>query len=202
MSAVATTQFESTAAWTRLESSPQWAALTEQQRIWVTQFLATGSALLATRTAYKAKSEANARVLSYEIAKNHRILAALDVAAGKASPVKTERERLIATEQRQRKQLIATVRKQLKAADKGSVAAQRLLAQLERLTLGSKMGRPRLIDDQDEPESEPSGIDGGTFDAPKTAAEPRIPAGATAWHNKTTGAIIGYRTADGRDVQI
>ena len=196
MSAVATTQFESTAACTRLESSPQWAALTEQQRIWVTQFLATGSALLATRTAYKAKSEANARVLSYEIAKNHRILAALDVAAGKASPVKTERERLIATEQRQRKQLIATVRKQLAAAEQGSTAAQRFTAQLERLTIGIKVSRP-AIDDERETDSP---IDAGTFGAPLAQ---KVPEDALeVWSDPKTGVLIGYRDRSGEAIKL
>jgi hypothetical protein len=140
MSAVAPTEIHSPETWTRLEQSPQWAALTDSQRVWVTQFIATGSALLATQAGYKAKSEANARVLSYELAKNPSILAALDIAAGKVSPAKTARERLIATEQRQRKQLIATVRKQLKAAiaDHSHIAAEKLTAQLERLQLGVK----------------------------------------------------------------
>jgi hypothetical protein len=122
-------------AWTRLESSPQWRALTDSQRIWVTQFLATGSALSATRAGYKTKSEANNRVLSYELAKNKSIVAALDVAAGN---IKTEREILI-----------ETVRAQLRAAEKGSVAASKFSAQLERLVLD---GKPE-VDDQPEAEA-------------------------------------------------
>jgi hypothetical protein len=124
-------------------------ALTDSQRLWITQFLATESALAATKVAYKAKSEANNRVLSYEIAKNKSIVAALDVAAGRIPKVvvQTERE---TTEQRQRQQLIATVRKQLKAAETGSIAASKFSAQLERLQLGVK---PEVEDDPETPEA-------------------------------------------------
>jgi hypothetical protein len=139
MSAVASTRIESPEVWSRLESSAEWKNLTDSQRVWVTQFLATGSALAATKAGYKSKSEANARVLSYELAKNPSIVAALDVAAGKVSPVKTERD-----------VLIATVRRQLKAAEKGSIAASKFTTQLERLQLGIKMG-PHEISDVDEP---------------------------------------------------
>jgi hypothetical protein len=125
--------------WSRLEQSPQWKNLTDSQRLWVTQFLATGNALSATKAAYKAKP-ANARVLSYELAKNPSILAALDVAAGN---IKSEREILI-----------ETVRAQLKAAEKGSVAASKFSAQLERLVLD---GKPEV---EDEPEAEAPSVAG------------------------------------------
>jgi hypothetical protein len=155
MSAVAPTQIESPEVWTRLESSPEWAALTDSQRVWVTQFLATGSALLATQAGYKAKSEASNRVLSYELAKNKTIGAALDVANGK---VKTDRERLI-----------DDVRAHLKAAEKGSVAASKFAAQLERLVLGAK------------PEAE---------DVPETPEAPS----ATKFH---IGQLVNQRDEDG-----
>jgi len=129
----------------RLANSPQWAALTDSQKIWVIQFLATGNALSATRSAYKTKSEANNRVLSYELRKNPTIVAALDAATGKVTPVKSERLRLIEIEQRQRKKLIGTVEKQLKAAKEGSIAASKFSDQLERLKLGIKAG-PHVID--------------------------------------------------------
>jgi len=136
MSTVASIEIQSPEAWSRLESSLEWANLTNAQKVFVTQFLATGSALSATRAGYHAKSETNARVLSYELAKNPSIVAALDVAAGK---VKTERE-----------SLIETVRAQLKAAEKGSIAASKFTAQLERLKLGVK---PEV---EDEPEDSQS----------------------------------------------
>src|ERR1700680_3246574 len=177
MLAVTSTETQSPEAWTRLESSPQWRALTDSQRIWVTQFLATGNALSATRAGYKTKSEANNRVLSYELAKNKSIVAALDVATGKIIPVKSEREILI-----------ETVRKQLRAAEKGSIAASKFTAQLERLQLGGK---------SDEVESD-------TGEAPKTSASDstsRVPAGATALAD-ISGVVRGYRTADGQYVQL
>jgi hypothetical protein len=133
MSAVAPIQVESPAVWTRLESSLEWFALTDSQRIWVIQFLATGSTLSATKVGYKASSDANSRVLSYEIAKNKTIVAALDVAAGK---VKTEREILI-----------QEVTQQLKSAERGSIAASKFTAQLERLQLGVKPDADEPIED-------------------------------------------------------
>jgi len=139
MSAAAQIEIQSLETWARLESSPQWAALTDSQRVWVTQFLATGSALLATKAGYRAKSEQNSRVLSYELAKNKTIVAALEVAAGK---VKTEREILI-----------ETVREQLRASEKGSIAASKFTAQLERLQLGVK---PEAEDDPEAEVSQPN----------------------------------------------
>src|SRR6266404_3675814 len=149
MSATAQIEIQSLETWTRLESSPQWAALTDSQKVFVTQFLATGSALLATKAGYNAKSDANARVLSYKLSKNKTIVAALEVAAGR---VKTEREILI-----------ETVQAQLQASEKGSIAASKFTAQLERLQLGIKMG-PHEIVDGDEPEAEDSQP---TAEAPK-----------------------------------
>jgi hypothetical protein len=121
----ATIEVEIIEVWNRLKNSTAWAALTESQKVFVTEFVATGSALLATKAGYHAKSDANARVLSYELAKNPTIVAALDVAAGK---VKTDREILI-----------EEVRRQLRAAERGSVAASKFSAQLERLLLGGKL---------------------------------------------------------------
>jgi hypothetical protein len=148
MSTVASIEIQSPEAWSRLENSPQWAALTDSQRVWVTQFLATGSALSATKAGYHASSAANARVLSYELAKNKSIVAALDVAAGNISPVKTEREILI-----------ATVQAQLKAAEKGSIAASKFTAQLERLQLSGN-----TEDDESSEVSQPT-IENGASSA-------------------------------------
>jgi hypothetical protein len=89
--------------------------------LWLVVFVATGSALEATKAGYKTKSEANARVLSYELSKNPKIIAALDVAQG---VTRSERDLLV-----------AEVKSQLRAAERGSVAASRLVAQLERLLL-------------------------------------------------------------------
>jgi len=44
-----------------------------------------------------------------------------------------------------------------------------------------------------------AGLDGSESEP---AAESRIPEGGTAWYDRTTGVVIGYRTADGTDVQL
>ncbi len=126
-------------SWSRLELSPEWVRLTPPQRVFVVEFLATGSAFLATKVGYRAKSEKNSRVLSYELAKNPFIVAAVDVATGR---VRSEREILI-----------SEVQRQLKAAETGSIAATKLTAQLERLILG---GQQEELDDEPANEVEPS----------------------------------------------
>jgi hypothetical protein len=116
---LAAEQIETSETWNRLESSAQWAALNPAQKLWVTQFLATGNTLAATKAAYSPKNEKQAVSLSYEKAKTPGIVAAIDVAVGK---VKTERD-----------EFIEEVRAQLKSAPKGSEAAAAFTAQLERL---------------------------------------------------------------------
>jgi phage terminase small subunit len=122
--------------WSLLEQSAAWRDLTKQQQLWVLDFLVSGSALSATKAAYHASSDVNARVMGYELRKNKSIVAALDVAAGK---VKTDRDILI-----------ETVQEQLKFAEKGSIAAAKLTVQLERLQIGIKAGRHE-VPEPDEP---------------------------------------------------
>lgn len=179
----------------RLEASPEWANLTTQQRVWVTVYLATGgSALTATKVAYpKAKSEKNSRVMSYELAKNSRILAALSVAAGKFVPEKTETERLAEGEERQRKSLIRTVQKQLDAAEPGSIAAQKFSDQLERLKIGVKRGPYNKADKVKAEQTSVSVVEDSTPQVPSDALE--------VWHDKD-GALLGYRNAEGEAIKL
>jgi len=145
--ATQTIQIETPDVWVRLADSPQWEALTEPQKVFVLEFLTTGSVLQATKAAYNTSSEQNARVLSYELSKNPTIRAALDVAAGRVLPEMVTPAKI----EPARKKLIALVRKQLKAAELGSVAASKFTTQLERLKLGIKAG-PHIHSD-DEPEN-------------------------------------------------
>jgi hypothetical protein len=123
----------------RLEKSLEWSALTNPQKVFVVVFVATGSALEATKAGYKTKSEANARVMSYELAKNKSIMAALDVARG--------------IERSEKDLLVAEVRSQLRAAERGSIAASRLAAQLERLTVGAT--RAMAVEPNDDDVEQP-----------------------------------------------
>jgi hypothetical protein len=184
MSALAAVQIdEHSEAWTRLEKSPQWAALTPSQKIWIVVRLATGSALDATLAGYKAKSEANARVLSYELAKNPSIVAALNVAMGKTpapATVKNERARLV-----------REVRKQLRAAEEGSVAASRLSAQLERLILPAQ-----------EITSYPVPSTDSQLNA-KASSPSQVPADALeVFSDPVSGVAIGFRAANGEVVKL
>jgi hypothetical protein len=122
--------------WAEMDASLAFLALTPQQRVWVAHYLETGSIFEATEFAYPNATPKNANVMSYEIAKSPRVVAALAVASGKPVTVESEREQLAKTELKQRKKLIATVQKQLAAAEEGSVAATKLTTQLERLQLG------------------------------------------------------------------
>jgi hypothetical protein len=131
MSVTKLAQLENPEVQSRLESSAAWKNLTKSQQLWVLDFIVNGNALAATKAAYpKAKSDNNVRTLSYEVRKNKSILAALDAAEGR---VRTERE--LFTEE---------VRAQLRASPKGSIAASKFSAQLERLVLG--VPTPPIVD--------------------------------------------------------
>src|SRR5258708_23524343 len=71
--ATQTIQIETPDVWVRLADSPQWEALTESQKVFVLEFLTTGSVLQATKAAYNTSSEQHARVLRYELSKNPTI---------------------------------------------------------------------------------------------------------------------------------
>jgi hypothetical protein len=117
--------------WSRLGTSAQWQNLTVPQRVWCVVKLAGASDSDSTGIAYNTTSPENCRILSYEIAANPRIVSALAVAAGlHVPPIRAERER---------KMLIRECRRQLKATERGSLAAAQMMAQLERLTVGTQV---------------------------------------------------------------
>jgi hypothetical protein len=115
-------------AWTVLENSLQWRALTLSQKSFVTVFLVTGDPIAATRFGYSPKSEQNCRVMSYELLANSRIASALAVATGQADE-SAARQKLHAD----KKRLLHEVCRHLAKADDGSVAASKLLRQKDRL---------------------------------------------------------------------
>ena len=118
---------ESAATWTRIEDSPAWARLTPQQRVWLASFVASaGDALAATKTAYRTANDHQAQVMTWELQRKPAILDAIATANNTATTEPTK------------EQLISECKRQLRAAEPGSVAASRLLAQLERLTLPDK----------------------------------------------------------------
>jgi hypothetical protein len=165
--------------WSEFASCAAWLSLTAKQKAWTVAMLATGDSVLSTRLSYDCASVRQAEIMAREIRNMPAIRRAMAVISRQPIPtVEPEPERI-------RNRLIAAVRKHLRAAEPGSVAAAKFAAQLERLLLGVKTGR-RVLDESE------------TEDELKS----QIPKGATAWYDKTTGVVIGYRTADGKDVQL
>jgi hypothetical protein len=78
------------------------------------------------------------------------------------------------------------IQRNIDAAELGSVAIQRFIS----------MKHSLLRRMAPEPEEETP--------APPEPVKPetKIPPGMTAWYDKDTGVVIGYRTADGKDVQL
>jgi hypothetical protein len=119
------TETPTATVWDRLEDSAQWTALTLQQRVFLAAFLAGAGAVLATKTAYHAKNDQQAKVMSYEVSAKPAVVDAIAIATG-------------ATAEPTREELIAETRRQLRRAVPGSISASRLNAQLISLTAPEK----------------------------------------------------------------
>ena len=112
---------------TALTTSMPWKRLTLAQKVFVKAYILNdGNALDAARKAYPEASAVSIRSMGWEVRHNPKVVAALDWWTGKDD----------------RARLIELVKKQIESAEAGSVAASRLLAQLERLTVGASIGRP------------------------------------------------------------
>jgi len=126
-------------SWETFTASPYWKGLSPARQVWVTVYVSNGGdALAATKAAYPEAKEKSVRCMSYELRKTPEIVDALEFYRGGVT----------------REVLLAECRAQLRRAEPGSVSAQRLLSQLERLVLGIKPG-PRGVDEDTEPEVAP-----------------------------------------------
>ena len=67
---------------TELTQQPAYLALTAQQRVLVEKFLETADKVQAVQAAYNCKSKESARVMSYSVFSNLRVVAALAAANG------------------------------------------------------------------------------------------------------------------------
>lgn len=135
----------------------------------------------ATMTAFNCASEHNANILSYEVRK--KLQPIFDLLYGR-----DEREL--------RAELIALAKKQLASCEPGSVASQRFLSQIERLSLGGAMTEPEQRDAKAK-KAKPS------MKTPKvpSAPEPRVPEGCTPLVD-AQGIVKGYRTPGGEYVRL
>lgn len=164
-----------TADRTALILSDQWRDCTDQQRVFITEYLfgaEAGNTLAAAKVAYPKATEDSQKCMQYEVIRSQGVVAVLEFWKWRD----------------ERAQILELAKAQFKAAPVGSVAAKDLLAQIERLTIGApKLGR----------RSKPAD------DAPTAKAEPQVPADALAtWYHKGTGVVVGYRDKDGKDVQL
>jgi hypothetical protein len=126
-------------SWDQLIASSAWSALSSARKVWVTAYLSNGSdALAATRTSYPTATEKSIRCMSYELRKVPEIVACIEFYHGGVT----------------REVLLSEVREAIRKAEPGSIAHQRLLAQLERLALGEK-SQPE-VDDEPHKDSQPN----------------------------------------------
>ena len=157
----------------QLRQTLEFQGLTPKQQLLVESYIASGGdKLFATQSAYQNKTQEFARQNSYFYFANARVKAVLNLWLGK-----TERELLI-----------EAVEDQIRHAEKGSVAMQRLLSQLATLKFG-------VPSEAKEPE----------VAAPASAErerDARIPADAQKIWLDADDKIVGYRAADGTDVKL
>jgi len=105
----------------RFHASPEYLALTTAQRLWVDAFIVSRDPFQATAAAYHFASDRDSKQNSYHIKANLKVQAALNLYLGKSVQDAANERTLV------------EVQRNLKAAEAGSTAAQRLLAQQERL---------------------------------------------------------------------
>lgn len=106
--------------WQLATHNPLWMRLSTKQRIFVSAFVCSnGDVKWAVGKAYPKAKKSSLSAMAWELLKSPRVRAVLDLYDGRES----------------HENLVTLVRDQLSHAEAGSVAAQRLLAQLERLTI-------------------------------------------------------------------
>jgi hypothetical protein len=77
-------EFTNAVPWETFEQGQRYKSLTLKQRVWLIAYMVSGSTLWAALMAYRCKSVENARVLGYELKKNHGIQQALAEFTGKS----------------------------------------------------------------------------------------------------------------------
>jgi hypothetical protein len=155
----------------QFKQSPEFRACTDKQQRWLLALVETGGDYTAaTLTAYGSKNARQAQVFSYAVRDVPRVKAALDFYRG-LTPLDV---------------LLEEVTRNLNRAEPGSVSAQRLLAQKERLIRQSLGLAP--VKDDDESET--------------PATESRVPVGARPVRHRETGALMGYILPSGEAVQL
>jgi hypothetical protein len=121
-----------------LKASAPFRRMTGQQQLWLLEFLRSGSIHDATKAAYPAASKESQHSMSYQVPKSNAIRECLELLRWRDA-------------ESSRQALIDIVRKQLDAAEAGSVSAQRLCAQLQSLTVVSKPSAPEPAPGPEEP---------------------------------------------------
>jgi hypothetical protein len=158
------------------KESPEFNACTAKMKLWLLTLIESGGDYTAaTIKAYECKSPRQAQVFSYSVRNWARIKDSLNLYLGK-TPLDVLLEDVIAN---------------LRRAEPGSVSAQRLLAQRERLVRLALGLTPSKEADEDAAESEIS----------RPSPDVRVPAGATPLADDA-GVIRGYRLPSGDYVRL
>lgn len=167
-------------------ATPEFLACADKQRRWLQTLVESGfNYALANATAFDNLTPRRALLYGYAVRRQPHVVAALQVYLGTtdADVLKEQRQDSV-------QHLLRRVRFQIKHVEAGSVAAQRFLAQEERLLLG---GRIRIEDaDDDEPAAKIS--------KPQASAPVSIPPGDPASAKRfKVGDIVVERDDAGVD---
>jgi hypothetical protein len=164
--------------------SSEYRLLTKKMQTWarvyIQHFIDTGTwdPLKATQAAFTSANLNVARVTSWRVKRHPLMKDVLDLFINsRKTPLELDLEE---------------IQRHLDACDPGSIAAVKLLATKRRLKAGlpaePEAEKPAKTSEQSKP----------------AAAEPtsRIPVGARGIYDKTTGALLGYKAADGSYVRL
>jgi hypothetical protein len=158
----------------QFKHSPEFRVCTEKQQRWLLSVIeSNGDYTAATLAAYGCKTARQAQIFSYAVREVARVKDALNLYLGK-TPLDALLDEVIAN---------------LRRAEPGSVSAQRLLAQKERLILGLAP-----VKDEDGSDADP--------ETSRPAPDRRIPPGCRPVRRRTTNELLGYLTPEGERVPI
>jgi hypothetical protein len=169
-------------------TTPEFLACADKQRRWLQTLVESGfNYELANATAFAHLTPRRALLYGYAVRRQPHVVAALQVYLET-----TEADELKARRQESVHQLLRQVRFQLRHAELGSVAAQRLLSQEERLLLGGRL----KVEDDDEPAAEKQ-----TLPTP-TVSTNRVPPSCRPVRDRETFELKGYLQPDGTFVPL
>jgi hypothetical protein len=165
----------------QLHATQCFLALTPKQKKLIEAFIETnGDRTASVLAAYDVKNTRNAQVLAYQIFASPNVIACI-AAYYQDDPLESFKAE-VCKAYRSKRITVAQIRAMVLHADLNGWGS----ATLPKESLHGKDAK------SSEPESP---VENDTTDK-------QIPEGAQVWYDNATGAAIGYRTTDGRDVKL